>query len=195
MKIIIASHNSHKIEEMARILHPLGVEVITLDGLSEPEETGQTFAENAYIKASAACRESGLPAVADDSGLCVDALDGAPGVYSARYAGEGATARERNDKLLREMAKVPVGQRTARFVCAVCCVFPDGMRLTAEGVCEGEIAFEASGDGGFGYDPLFLWQGRSFALLTAAEKDAVSHRGQALRAFTKKLKDWMDKKC
>lgn len=125
--------------------------------LTEAEETGDTFEENAYIKAAAACRESGLPAIADDSGLMVDALDGAPGVYSARYAGEGATDADRNDKLLRELKNVPAHKRGAAFVSVVCCVFPNGEVLTARGECAGTVGFAPRGASGFGYDPLSWW--------------------------------------
>lgn len=191
MKCIIASHNPHKLEELRRILQPLGMEAVTDRDLGielpEVEETGTTFEENARLKAVSACEFSGLPAIGDDSGLMVDALGGEPGVYSARYAGENATPQECNDKLLRELADVPMEQRTARFVSVICCVFPDGRELTAEGTCEGAIGFEPKGTNGFGYDPLFLVGDRSFAELSGEEKDAVSHRGVALREFSKRL--------
>lgn len=187
MKFIIATHNQNKIEEFRRILSPLGIETVTA-ALEEVEETGSTFAENAYLKAQAACRQTGYPAVADDSGLMVDALDGAPGVYSARYAGEGASDVDRIQKLLKNLERVPQGRRSAKFVCSICCVFPDGKTITAEGECPGEIAFSPKGGGGFGYDPIFLIKGKSFAELTPEEKDSVSHRGRALRQFTEILK-------
>ena len=131
-----------------------------------------------------------MPAIADDSGLVVDALGGAPGVYSARYAGEGATDRQRYEKLLEELREVPTEQRTARFVSAVCCVFPDGKILTAEGACEGIIAFGPKGEGGFGYDPIFLVGERSYAEMTAEEKDSISHRGRALVKLAQELENW-----
>ncbi|MBQ3093797.1 MAG: RdgB/HAM1 family non-canonical purine NTP pyrophosphatase [Clostridia bacterium] len=188
MKYIIATHNAKKLTELSRILVPLGIEAVTdrdLDiALTEVEETGTTFEANAYLKAASACKESGLPAVADDSGLCVDALDGAPGLYSARYAGEGASDEEKIAKLLDALKDVKEEDRTARFVSAICCVFPDGRQLTARGECEGTIAFAPSGNGGFGYDPVFLVGDKSFADMTAEEKDAVSHRGRSLRAFS-----------
>ncbi len=191
MKCIIASHNPHKLEELRRILQPLGMEAVTDRDLGielpEVEETGTTFEENARLKAVSACEFSGLPAIGDDSGLMVDALGGEPGVYSARYAGENATPQECNEKLLRELKNVPPEQRTARFVSVICCVFPDGRELTAEGACEGTIAFEPKGTNGFGYDPLFLVGDRSFAELSGEEKDAISHRGVALREFSKRL--------
>ena len=195
MKYIIATHNQKKLTELSRILVPLGIEAVTDRDLgietTEVEETGTTFEENAYLKAASACKESGLPAVADDSGLCVDALDGAPGLYSARFAGEGATDAEKIDKLLAALREVPAGKRTARFVSAICCVFPDGRTLYARGECEGMIAFEPHGNGGFGYDPVFLVGETSFAQMTAEEKDAVSHRGRSLRAFSKVLSDYL----
>ena len=192
MKMILASGNRKKLAELKRILEPMGFEVIPKDeaGVTfEPEETGATFEENALIKAQAICVATGEAAVADDSGLCVDALGGAPGVFSARYAGENATDGERIDKLLTELGGVPEEKRSARFVSAVCVCFPDGSWAEARGVCEGGIAFERRGSGGFGYDPVFLVGEKSFAELTAEEKDAVSHRGNALRALEKKLRE------
>lgn len=197
MKYMIATHNKKKLTELSRILVPLGIEAVTDRdmglSLTEVEETGTTFEENAFLKASSACAESGLPAVADDSGLCVDALDGAPGLYSARYAGEGASDEEKIEKLLDALKDVPEQQRTTRFVSAICCVFPDGTKLTARGECEGMIAFAPSGEGGFGYDPVFVCEGKSFACMTAEEKDAVSHRGRSLRAFSQVLKEYLDR--
>lgn len=180
MKYVMATHNPNKLLELQRILEPLHIEVITAD-LQEVEETGTTFAENAFLKAQAACEQTGLPAVADDSGLAVDALDGAPGVYSARYAGPDATDAERMKKLLGELQNVPMEQRTARFVSAICVVYPGGERLDVEGVCEGRVAFEPRGCDGFGYDPIFLVGEKTYAELSPAEKDAISHRGRALR--------------
>ncbi len=196
MRYIVATHNMKKLKELSRILEPLGIEAVTDRdfGLSitEVEETGTTFEENAYLKAASACKESGLPAIADDSGLCVDALDGAPGLYSARFAGEGASDADKIKKLLDAMAEVPAKERTARFVSAICCVFPDGKTLYARGECEGVIAFAPSGDGGFGYDPVFFVGDKSFADMTAEEKDAISHRGCSLRAFSKVLKTYLE---
>lgn len=199
MRFVIATHNAKKLKELGRILSDLNIEAVTGEQigvtLTEPEETGTTFEENAYIKAAAACKESGLPAVADDSGLMVDALDGAPGVYSARYAGEGTSDADRNVKLLSELADVPEERRTARFVSVVCCVFPDGSTVCARGECPGRIAYAPRGEDGFGYDPLFLvaeglpGAGRSFAELSGEEKDAVSHRGNALRTFSARLRE------
>lgn len=192
MKFVIATHNKHKLQELQRILTPLGIEAVTAD-LSEVEETGTTFAENACLKAKAACKETGLPAVADDSGLEVDALDGRPGVYSARYAGEGATDAQRIEKLLGELSEVPAEKRGARFVSAICCVFPNGDILRAEGECPGSIAFVPAGEDGFGYDPIFLCGEKTFAQMTATEKDAVSHRGKALEKFNLVLKEYLKK--
>lgn len=191
MKIIIATHNKHKLAEMARILEPMGYEVVTDRDigieLTDVEENGRTFLENARIKAEAGCRESGLPCIADDSGLCVDALDGEPGVYSARYSGEHGNDAANNEKLLFNLKDVPDEKRTARFVCAICVSFSDGSEITAEGACEGKIGYEYRGNNGFGYDPLFMVGDRSFAEFSAEEKDAVSHRGNALKKLRKKL--------
>ena len=149
MDFLIATHNLKKRDELARILSPLGIRVLTAEeagvALTDVEETGQTFEENAYLKAESGCRESGLPCIADDSGLEVDALGGAPGVYSARYAGEHGNDQKNNALLLKNLQAVPAQQRTARFVSSVCCVFPDGRQLTVRGACEGTIAFEPRG--------------------------------------------------
>lgn len=185
---VIATHNPGKLKELQRILEPLHIDAVTAK-LDEVEETGTTFAENAFLKADAACRQTGMPAVADDSGLMVDTLNGEPGVYSARYAGEGATDYDRIIKLLTNLKNVPLEKRTAKFVSAICCVFPNGEKIEVQGECPGFIAFEPHGNGGFGYDPIFLVNGKSFAELNASEKDAVSHRGRALRALAECLKN------
>lgn len=191
MKIIIATHNKHKLQEMGRILSPMGYEVVTdLDlgiELSDVEENGETFLDNARIKAEAGCKESGLPCIADDSGLCVDALNGAPGVYSARYSGVHGDDDGNNRKLLSELSGVPTEKRTAHFACAICVSFPDGSEVTATGKCEGYIGYEKKGTNGFGYDPLFMVGDRSLAQMTAEEKDAISHRGNALKELQKIL--------
>ena len=191
MKIIIATHNKHKLTEMSRILSPMGYEVVTdLDlgiELSDVEENGETFLDNARIKAEAGCKESGLPCIADDSGLCVDALNGAPGVYSARYSGTHGDDDGNNRKLLSELSGVPTEKRTAHFACAICVSFPDGSEVTATGKCEGYIGYEKKGTNGFGYDPLFMVGDRSLAEMTAQEKDAISHRGNALKELQKIL--------
>lgn len=191
MRILIATHNKHKLSEMARILEPMGYEVVTDTDLgftlTEAEENGSTFFENARIKAESGCKESGLPCIADDSGLCVDALDGEPGVFSARYSGEHGDDKGNNEKLLFNLKDVPDENRTARFVCAICVSFPDGSEITAEGACEGKIGYEYRGNNGFGYDPLFMVGDKSFAELSAEEKDAISHRGNALKKLEKLL--------
>lgn len=196
MKFVLATHNPGKLKEMSAILSGLGVEVVSPADLGidlEVEETGTTFAENAMLKAKAICAAANLPAIADDSGLCVDALNGGPGVYSARYGGEGLDDRGRTALLLQNMR----GQttRAAHFACAIACAFPNGDTLTAEGRCDGAIAFAPMGEGGFGYDPVFLVpeKARTFSQLTAEEKNAVSHRGKALAAFAEKLETYLKK--
>lgn len=190
MKFILASNNQKKLLELRAILGALGHEVVSLAQcgvVSEPEETGQTFEENALIKARSACRASGLAAVADDSGLEVDALHGAPGVHSARYC-EG-TDEDRVQLLLHNMKNVPEAQRTARFVSAVACVFPDGREIVTRGQCEGVILTQCRGSGGFGYDPVFYVPAEemTFAQLPPGRKNAISHRGKALQAFARRL--------
>ncbi len=196
MTYLAATHNQKKRAELLRILSPLGIEIVTADeagvDFSDVEETGTTFLENALLKARAGCQESGMPCIADDSGLAVDALDGAPGVYSARYAGEHGNDVKNNTKLLQALRNVPDGQRTARFVSVVALVYPDGRELTSEGTCEGIIARSPAGEGGFGYDPIFLpleqeGETRSMAQLSPQEKDAISHRGKALQALAGKI--------
>ncbi len=195
MKFILATKNQKKLNELRRILVPLGHEVISeteLDRtLTEVVEDADTFEGNALLKARSAMKITGLAAVADDSGLCVDYLDGAPGVYSARYAGEGKDDAQNNAKLLAALEGVPKERRTARFVSAVAVVFPDGREFTVRGTCEGNIATEPSGRNGFGYDPLFVSEKGCFGLLTDAEKDAISHRGKALRAMVEKLSEYL----
>lgn len=196
MKFIIATHNKKKCEEMHRILSPLGVEVYTAEmlgiELTDAEETGLTFAENAEIKALSGCRESGYPCIADDSGLCVDALGGEPGIYSARYSGGHGDDEANIVKLLGKLKDVPDEKRTAYFACAVCVCFPDGRKISLEGKCEGKIGYEKKGDGGFGYDPIFMVGEKSFAELTKEEKDAISHRGNALRELVKVLPEYLN---
>ena len=194
MKFVLASHNEAKLREMAHILEGLGVDVVSPRDLGidlEVEETGETFAENAMLKARAICAAAGIPAIADDSGLCVDALNGGPGVYSARYGGESLGDKGRYQLLLNSMR----GQttRAAHFACAIACVFPDGRELTAEGICPGTVAFAPMGEGGFGYDPIFFLpeRAKTFAQLTEEEKAEVSHRGKALRLFAEKLETFL----
>ena len=196
MKFVLATHNPGKLREMGGILKDLGVEVVSPAALGIPvdvEETGTTFLENALLKAKAICRAANLPAIADDSGLCVDALNGAPGVYSARYGGEGLDDRGRCMLLLNSLRGATT--RAAHFSCAVACAFPNGDTLTAEGRCDGSIAYAPLGDGGFGYDPVFLLPGtgKTFGQLSQEEKSAVSHRGKALKEFAGKLETYLKK--
>lgn len=194
MRFILASNNSGKLKEMRALLAGVGAEVVSQSeaGLAlEAEETGVTFEENALIKARAACEALGEAAIADDSGLVVDALGGAPGVYSARYGGEDCESdADRVALLLRNLTGEE--RRTARFVSCIACVFPNGDLLTARGECEGEIGFEPRGTGGFGYDPVFVFPetGKTMAELMPEEKNAVSHRGAALRQFEQKLREY-----
>jgi XTP/dITP diphosphohydrolase len=186
LRLVLASTNPGKRREIAALLGPLGIEVVTARELGfgdEIAETGATFAANAELKARAVATALGLPALADDSGLVVEALGGAPGVYSARYAGERADDAANNAKLLAELAGVPPERRGAAFVCVMVCCRPDGRRLSTQGRLEGRIALAPDGQGGFGYDPVFELPGRGLtvARLSTEEKNAISHRGQALR--------------
>lgn len=192
--IVLATRNENKVRELAAMLAGLPIRLESIGSYPDApdvEETGATFAENAVLKAKAAVQHTGLWAMADDSGLEVDALDGQPGVYSARFAGPGATDADNNEKLLKLMADVPDDRRTARFRCAIALAAPDGRIFVDEGTCEGRIARAPRGEGGFGYDPLFVVPelGRTFAELPAAEKDRISHRGRALTAVRRRLED------
>lgn len=195
MKFILATKNKHKCEELRRILEPMGLIVLSENDLPEPlpevAETGDTFEENALLKAVSACRATGLPAIADDSGLCVDYLDGAPGVYSSRFAGKDGDNEANNAKLLKLLHGVEKEKRTARFVSVVACVFPDGRQFTVRGECEGYIATEPQGTEGFGYDPLFISEKGCFGLLDGKSKDEISHRGKALAVFAETLKKYI----
>ena len=195
MKFVLATQNQKKLREMSDILSGFGVEVVTPKSLGidlEVEETGTTFAENAMLKAKAICEAANLPAIADDSGLCVDALAGAPGVYSARYGGEGLDDVGRYRLLLENLR----GQttRTAHFACAIACAFPNGDTLTAEGKVEGTIAFAPMGEGGFGYDPIFYYEPlqKTFGEMDAKEKNQISHRAVALKQFAMQLKERLE---
>ena len=195
-KFVLATHNPGKLKEMSSILSRFGVEVVSPKELGitvDVEETGTTFAENAMLKARAICAAANLPAIADDSGLCVDALNGGPGVYSARYGGEGLDDKGRYMLLLNNMR----GQttRAAHFTCSIACAFPNGDTLTAEGRCDGSIAFAPMGEGGFGYDPVFFVpeKAKTFGQLTAEEKSTISHRGKALKSFAEKLETYLGK--
>lgn len=191
MDFILATNNIKKLEELQRILSPLGINVITAKSLGielpEVEENGSTFEENAHIKAQSACEITHLPSIADDSGLCVDYLGGAPGIYSARFSGEHGNDEKNNNLLLEKLSGVPLEKRTAHYVCAVCCIFPDGREITVRGECSGHIGFERDGNAGFGYDPLFIINGKSFGRYSAEEKDKISHRGNALRRLKNEL--------
>ncbi len=191
MDFILATNNMKKLAEMQRILSPLGINVVTAKmlgiTLEEVEEDGETFEDNAKIKARAACKATNMPAIADDSGLCVDYLNGAPGIFSARFAGEHGNDEKNNDLLLEKLEGVPMEKRTGYYVCAICCTFPDGKEIVVRGECYGHIGFERDGNEGFGYDPLFLVDGKAFGRYTAEEKDKISHRGKALRLLTKEL--------
>ncbi len=187
MKVLLASNNGHKIKEIKEILGGF-FDVVSLREAgveSDPEETGATFEENARIKAVAGMKASGMPCIADDSGLEVFALDGLPGVMSARYAGGHGDDSANNEKLLRELENA--SDRSARYVCVICMAFPNGHEIVARGECRGTILKEARGEGGFGYDPLFFFPqfGKTFAEITAEEKNEVSHRKAALREFEK----------
>ncbi len=196
VKLVLASKNPKKLVELNEILSSLGVEVCSEADAGvdvEVEETGSTFEENSLLKAKAVMEASGLPAVADDSGLCVDALNGAPGVYSARYGGPGLDDAGRYRLLLENLRGQPRG---AKFVSVVTCCFPNGDVISVRGECTGTIAFAPMGEGGFGYDPVFFLPGlkKTFAQLSPEEKNAISHRGKALRAFAEKLAAYLKEK-
>jgi len=190
-KLVLATRNQGKIIELRRILDSLSVGVIELVGseefpdLNDVEETGSTFEENALIKARAICAATGLPAIADDSGLCVDFLNGAPGIYSARFAGLHGDDRANNEKLLKELIDVPEGARNAHFSCVTALAMPDGREVTKYGQFDGSILFTPIGEQGFGYDPIFKPAGYeiSSAQMSPESKDAISHRGKSMRAI------------
>ena len=204
MDFILATNNMKKLAEMQRILSPLGINVVTAKmlGIELPEvvEDGDTFEANAKIKAQSACKITGLPAIADDSGLCVDYLGGYPGIYSARFANieihgdecvdneKNADDEDNNNLLLEKLQGVAESDRTAYYVCAISCIFPDGKEIAVRGECHGIIGFERDGNAGFGYDPLFIINGKSFGKYEGEEKDKISHRGKALRSLAEELK-------
>ena len=197
MLFVIASNNQKKIEELDRILSPLEIYAKTAQQLGkelpEVEETGSTIEENAELKAKAACESTGFPAIADDSGLVVDALDGRPGIMSARYAGEGATDEEKINKLLSEMMASGSSDRSAHFECVICCYFPSGEKLFAHGRCDGTIGYAPRGKNGFGYDPILFVEGnKTFDELSDNQKDVMSHRGKALKELSAILKKKYD---
>ena len=190
MKIILASNNKHKLEEIRKITAPLGYEVISQSEAGcnfDVEETGTTFEENAVLKAKAVYEKMKMPVISDDSGLEVDYLNGAPGVYSHRYAGENGTDADRCSKLLSELSGVEKEKRTARFVCVICFIDENGTETVIRGTCEGYIGTEPRGENGFGYDPVFMYGDRSFAEISAEEKNSVSHRADALRKFSETI--------
>ena len=193
MDIILATNNAHKVQELRRMLEPLGYTLYSQKekGISiEVEENGTTFEENAFLKAKAIYDLTGCAALADDSGLCVDALDGRPGVYSARYAGEDATDADRNRKLLSELEGVK--NRSAHFTCAIAYIDAAGKERVFEGICPGKIGFAPKGADGFGYDPIFLCGDKTFGEMTAEEKDAVSHRGRAMEKLAAGLPAFLE---
>lgn len=194
MKVVLASKNPHKLVEIQAILKPLDMELVLESQLGvsvDVEETGETFEENSLLKADAVMRATGLPALADDSGIAVDALGGAPGVHSARY-GDDPTLDDwgRLLLLLKNTEHVPDGDRQAQFVCVITLVYPDGRVIQARGEAHGELLHQAQGTGGFGYDPIFYYPpaGKTFACLTAEEKNRVSHRANALKVLYEKLR-------
>ena len=195
MKFVLASNNAHKLEEISKILNTLGIEVVTQKEMGvfvDPEENGTTFEENSYIKAKAVLDACGLPTLADDSGLMVDALNGEPGVHTARYGGESVrTDRERYEYLLKNMEGIPEEQRGAKFVTVITLLLPDGRKIVAKGECPGRILFKAEGANGFGYDPVFYSNdaGNSFALLPPEVKNSLSHRARALTALVEKIRE------
>jgi XTP/dITP diphosphohydrolase len=193
-KLLVATHNKGKVAEFADMLQDMAIEWFSLDDVGVTQdvvETGHTFRENGVLKAQAYAAETGLLTLADDSGLEVDALDGAPGVYTARYGGVGLTAVQRYQKLLDDIKHVPDPLRTARFRCVIVLAAPDGTLLgESEGVCEGRIAHAPAGDNGFGYDPVFYLPefGQTMAQLDAARKHQISHRGRAMQAIAPRLR-------
>jgi len=193
LKVIFATTNPGKVKEAQEILREFGIEVAPLEKgkLSPPQETGETFCENAYQKAVYYSKRLGLPVMAEDSGLEVEALGGRPGVYSSRFAGEGATDGENNRKLIEELRKLGLTESPARYVSFVFLAFPEGMGLWSEGEVRGRVITAPRGSGGFGYDPLFLPEGsdKTMAELPAAEKNRISHRGEAFRKLAKLIKE------
>ena len=195
MKVVLASQNKHKLAEIQAILSRFDMELVLQSELGvqiDVEETGTSFEENSMLKAKAVAEATGLPAIADDSGLCVDVLGGAPGIYSARYgAPECVTDRDRLNHLLENLRGVRSEERTARFVCVITLLRPDGSSLVARGSCEGLITFEPRGEDGFGYDPVFYVpaMGCTFAQMGAERKNAISHRANALMRLERMLEE------
>lgn len=194
MKIVLASNNAHKLSEMQAILSALGMEVVPQQALGlklSPEENGSTFEENSFIKAKAVLDTCGLPAIADDSGLMVDALGGAPGIHSARFGGDACkTDRDRLEYLLAQMKDVPEEARGAKFVSVITLLTPGGGKIVARGECPGQLLFAPEGENGFGYDPIFYVPqcGCTFAQLKPEQKNKISHRARALQAFVEQVR-------
>lgn len=194
MKAVLASKNAHKLKEIAKITEQFGMELVLQSELGldlDPDETGTTFEENSMIKAKAVMKAAGMPAIADDSGLMVDALGGEPGVYSARYGGEACKNDvERYEYLLKKLENVPDAERTAKFVSVITLISPDGSAIVARGECPGRIIREARGENGFGYDPVFFVEedGMTMAEMSAERKNEISHRARALQALSEKLR-------
>lgn len=190
-KFIIATGNKNKVKELNRMLESLDIEAVAASevgiDIDNVVEDGNTFKENSYKKAIYAYNICQLPVIADDSGLCVDALNGEPGIYSARYAGENATDRDKCQKILNNMKDVPFDKRSAHFHSAITCILSDNDIISVEGICDGDIAFDFDGDGGFGYDPIFIYQGHTFASMDPEYKDKNGHRGRALRMLYQEL--------
>ena len=195
MKVVLASKNKHKVIEISKITEKFDIELVMESDLGvdiDVEETGTTFEENSFLKANAVMQATGLPALADDSGIAVDALNGEPGVYSARYGfDESLDDWGRLQLLLKNTEQVPDGQRQAQFVCVITLVMPDGQTIQARGEVHGELLRAPAGEGGFGYDPIFYYPpyGKTLAEVTPEEKNQVSHRAKALQAFYQKLKE------
>ena len=195
MKVVLASKNPHKLAEISQITKRFHMELVLESDLGidiDVEETGTTFEENSFLKANAVMKATGLPALADDSGIAVDALNGEPGIYSARYGfDDSLDDAGRVRLLLKNMEQVPDGQRQAQFVCVITLVTPDGKTIQARGEVHGEVLRETCGEGGFGYDPIFYYPpfGKTLAQVPPEEKNQVSHRGQALRILNEKLKE------
>lgn len=195
VRLVLATRNPGKIVEFRRILeqlHPRSIDLVGLEHfpqLRDVEETGDTFLENALLKARTICQESGLPAIADDSGLCIDALEGAPGVLSARWSGVHGNDAANIEKVLEQLGSIPDSERSAHFTCVSAFVMPDGRESTAEGILSGTILRRPIGNYGFGYDPIFLPEGSELSLaeLDAQKKDLISHRGQSLRSIAPRV--------
>lgn len=197
MKIIFATGNENKLREIRQITENMGIEIVSMKDAgyyTEVEETGTTFEENAYLKASAIAKKCNLPTLADDSGLEIDYLNKEPGIYSSRFMGEDTPYSVKNAELLRRMEGVPDEKRTARFVCAICLVRPDGSSETVKATMEGRVAYKIAGENGFGYDPIFFLpeRGCTSAELSPEEKNEISHRGKALRMMRDILEKEID---